>query len=134
MTPKRDIRPSEIVDCAIEVLAQGGFAHFSVLKVARAYGIRQSHLGYYFPTRDDLVAAMATRLADRYQELVEPWCREAMARPGNPMAHIIGRRSPEDAELTRLRETTKALLLPAFDAALQRVRLDDRAVPAIGSK
>jgi AcrR family transcriptional regulator len=86
---KREIQPAAIVDCAIEILAQVGFAHFSALKVAKAYGIRQSHLTYYFPSRDLLLAAMSKRLTARYQQLVEDLCRAAMERPGNPMAHLI---------------------------------------------
>jgi len=200
MSSTREINRTDIVDSALEILAEVGFAHFSVLKVARAYGIRQSHLTYYFPTRDELLAAMANRVAERYQLLVEEWCRAAMAGPGHPIALIIdaliadavtpptsilfpalweaanedanmaaaldriyrsaqarmiemlgvdpeapsgaplrelvrvlgviiegctavyGRRGADDAELARLRETTKQLLLPAFDAALAVVR------------
>lgn len=200
MIPKREIRPDAIVDTAIEVLARDGFAKFAVLRVAKAFGIRPSHLSYYFPTRDALVAAMSERLAARYQQRVEEWCREAMARPGHPMGHLIdlliqdavtpptavlfpalweaantdpnmasaldtiyrssqqrliellgmdpqspdaaplrdvvrvlgvivegttaiyGRRAPSDPEVRQLQEATKALLLPAFDAALMKAR------------
>jgi AcrR family transcriptional regulator len=85
----RDIDPADIVDCAIGVLAEIGFAKFSGVKVAQRFGIRQSHLTYYFPTRDDLLAAMSERVTERYAQFVEDWCREAMLRPGEPIAHII---------------------------------------------
>ena len=88
-SPKRKIDRTEIVDCAIELSAASGFAEFSVLKVAKAYGIRQSHLTYYFPTRSDLMAAVADRLADRYATFVEEWCGQASAHPGHPIAYII---------------------------------------------
>jgi AcrR family transcriptional regulator len=88
-SPKRKIARTEIVDCAIELISASGFAEFSVLKVAKAYGIRQSHLTYYFPTRSELMAAVADRLADRYAAFVEEWCREASAHPGHPIAYII---------------------------------------------
>jgi AcrR family transcriptional regulator len=85
----RKVSRSGIVDCAIELVAEVGFAEFSVGKVARAYGIRQSHLTYYYRHRDDLIAAMAIRLTERYASRVEQWCTEALDRPGHPIAHII---------------------------------------------
>ena len=78
-----------IVETAIEVLASVGFAQFSGLKVAKAHGIRQSHLTYYFPTREHLLAAISEKLTEQYTQYVENWCQEALKKPGDPIAHII---------------------------------------------
>lgn len=78
-----------IVETAIEVLASVGFAQFSGLKVAKAHGIRQSHLTYYFPTREHLLAAISEKLTEQYSQYVENWCQEAQKKPGDPLAHLI---------------------------------------------
>lgn len=78
-----------IVETAIDVLASVGFAQFSGLKVAKAHGISQSHLTYYFPTREDLLAAISEKLTDRCSQHIEKWCQEAKKMPGDPLAHLI---------------------------------------------
>ena len=63
-----DVR-DRILDAALELLAQGGAQELTQPRVARAAGVRQSHLTYYFPTRAHLFQAVAHRsldeLADR---------------------------------------------------------------------
>jgi AcrR family transcriptional regulator len=51
-----DVR-SRIVDAALGLLAEGG--EITQPRVARAAGVRQSHLTYYFPTVTDLLQAVA---------------------------------------------------------------------------
>jgi len=53
-----------ILDAALALLARGGAAELTQPRVARAAGIRQSHLTYYFPTRDALLQAVADRSID----------------------------------------------------------------------
>jgi len=55
-----DVR-SRILDAALDLLAKHGFTELSQLKIAHAAGVRQSHLTYYFPTRTDLLEAVAVR-------------------------------------------------------------------------
>lgn len=52
--------PNRILQAAIGILAEHGVGDLTQPKVARAAGIRQSHLTYYFPTRADLLLAVAT--------------------------------------------------------------------------
>ncbi|MEJ2890860.1 TetR/AcrR family transcriptional regulator [Actinomycetospora aeridis] len=52
-------RRGEIVRAALDVVREGGLGSFTQPRVARHAGLRQSHLTYYFPTRDDLLAAVA---------------------------------------------------------------------------
>ena len=60
-----------ILEAALELVSKSGAHELTQPKVARAAGVRQSHLTYYFPTRGDLlqevarysIAALAGQLA-----------------------------------------------------------------------
>lgn len=56
--PGADVK-TRILQAALGVLAEHGAAQLTQPKVARAAGVRQSHLTYYFPTRGDLLLAVA---------------------------------------------------------------------------
>ena len=58
-------RRAAIVAAAIDVIAEGGLGSFTQPRVARRAGLRQSHLTYYFPTRDDLLFAVADEAVER---------------------------------------------------------------------
>lgn len=47
-----------ILDAALRILQERGVKDLTQPKVARAAGVRQSHLTYYFPRKTDLVAAL----------------------------------------------------------------------------
>lgn len=53
-----DVRTS-ILEAALALLGDHGVSKLSQPSVAKAAGIRQSHLTYYFPTRSDLLKATA---------------------------------------------------------------------------
>ena len=48
-----------ILDTALGLLAEHGFMEVTQPKIAKAAGVRQSHLTYYFPTRSELLKALA---------------------------------------------------------------------------
>jgi AcrR family transcriptional regulator len=50
---------TRILDAALGLLAEGGAHELTQPKVARAAGVRQSHLTYYFPTRGELLQEVA---------------------------------------------------------------------------
>lgn len=57
-----DLKPdtrTRILEAAFSLLSRHGVSELSQPKVARAAGLRQSHLTYYFPTRSDLLQALA---------------------------------------------------------------------------
>jgi AcrR family transcriptional regulator len=54
---------SRIMEAALGLLAEGG--ELTQPRVARAAGVRQSHLTYYFPTVTDLLQAVARHSFDR---------------------------------------------------------------------
>ncbi len=53
-----DVR-TRILSAALRLLAKRGAHELTQPKVARAAGVRQSHLTYYFPTRTELMQAVA---------------------------------------------------------------------------
>ncbi len=53
-----DVR-GRILEAALGLLAESGAHGLTQPKVSRAAGIRQGHLTYYFPTRADLLQAVA---------------------------------------------------------------------------
>jgi len=55
--PLRD----RIIDAALELLSASGMKKLSQPQVAKAAGIPQGHLTYYFPKKRDLVMAVARR-------------------------------------------------------------------------
>lgn len=52
-------RRKEILEAGITLLREQGLAGLTQPRVAAAVGMRQSHLTYYYPTRADLLAAVA---------------------------------------------------------------------------
>jgi AcrR family transcriptional regulator len=57
--------PTRILEAALALLAERGAQELTQPKVARAAGVRQSHLTYYFPTRTDLLQAVARHSIDK---------------------------------------------------------------------
>jgi AcrR family transcriptional regulator len=55
-----DIR-EKLVEGALKLLREHGFAALSQPRIAAEAGVRQSHLTYYFPARADLLLAVADR-------------------------------------------------------------------------
>ena len=57
--PEKPDRRRTIVAAALDVIGESGLGGFTQPRVAARAGMRQSHLTYYFPTRDDLLLAVA---------------------------------------------------------------------------
>jgi len=60
-----------ILDAGLEVLRTVGHGQFSVQKVARAAGIYQGNITYYWPRRRDLVLALSVRIVEDYLRTFE---------------------------------------------------------------
>ncbi len=56
----RDARPvpQRLLNAALDLVRREGLQGLSQARVAAAAGVRQSHLTYYFPTRQDLLKAL----------------------------------------------------------------------------
>lgn len=59
-----DVR-TRILEAALGLLAQSGAHELTQPRVAKAAGVRQSHLTYYFPTRAALMQAVARHSIER---------------------------------------------------------------------
>jgi AcrR family transcriptional regulator len=53
-----------ILDAALEILQESGLQHLTQVRVSERAGVRQSHLTYYFPTRQDLLEAVTARFVE----------------------------------------------------------------------
>jgi AcrR family transcriptional regulator len=56
--------PERILDAALCILGESGIRNLTQVQVANRARVRQSHLTYYFPTRDDLLDAVTERAVD----------------------------------------------------------------------
>jgi AcrR family transcriptional regulator len=57
-------RRDELIEAGLEILREEGLAGFSQARIANRVGLRQGHLTYYFPTRANLLAAVARKAID----------------------------------------------------------------------
>ena len=57
-------RRHKIVEAGLQVLREFGYSAFTQPRIAALTGLRQSHLTYYFPTRADLLEAVARAAAE----------------------------------------------------------------------
>ena len=53
-----------LLDAAIAILRESGLQSLTQVHVAEQAGVRQSHLTYYFPTREDLLEALTARAVE----------------------------------------------------------------------
>lgn len=60
-TLTEEIRRAQIVECAVEAIAELGFARASVRKIAERVGVAMSVVLYHFGNKDELVAAIVDR-------------------------------------------------------------------------
>jgi AcrR family transcriptional regulator len=64
-------RRLDIIEAGLAVLREHGFAGFTQPRVASEAGVRQSHLTYYYPTRVDLLTAVAHAAIERLLAAVD---------------------------------------------------------------
>ena len=98
MTAKPDRRRT-LVDAALEVIGESGLGGFTQPRVAARAGMRQSHLTYYFPTRDDLLVAVAEEAVRRRVALLAETLSGADERAEQVTALARVFSSPEDTRV-----------------------------------
>jgi AcrR family transcriptional regulator len=62
---KRDVVRAELARVAIDLFARNGFEAVTIEEIARAAGISPRTFFRYFPSKDDIVLELASRLQDR---------------------------------------------------------------------
>src|SRR5689334_2573914 len=86
--PQQSERAREdILDAANRIIATYGFREATIDLIAEAAGISPASIYWHFGNRQGMLAALATRIAERYQEAVELEFRDAMA--GRRMSHPL---------------------------------------------
>ena len=60
-----------IMDAAERRMQQGGFGGFSFREIGADVGVKSSSVHYYFPTKEDLAAAVIRRWAEYTSELID---------------------------------------------------------------
>jgi AcrR family transcriptional regulator len=85
---RKDARPSEIVDAALEVFAEKGFAAAKLDDIARRAGVSKATLYLYFDTKKEIFravarAAVASLLEALQSQARRPTRRSPSLRPGS---------------------------------------------------
>lgn len=112
VTHKGNERVGEILEAAKDILVEDGFAALSFREVARRTGMTVGNVGYYFPSKDELLTALAEHIFDRWDARFR---RRVPAGVGGPKAiftHSIWYMIEENK-----RPKTKSLLLEMWSMA-----------------
>ncbi|MBD2761901.1 TetR/AcrR family transcriptional regulator [Kocuria sp. cx-116] len=81
-------RRAQIMNCAIEVLAESGYSGASLAEIARRAGISKSVVLYYFSGKDELLASVVFDVYGRAgQAIAESLSREVS--PGDKIAAYV---------------------------------------------
>ncbi|KDE99038.1 TetR family transcriptional regulator [Mycolicibacterium aromaticivorans JS19b1 = JCM 16368] len=126
-TARGAARRTEIIDAAIEVMAQVGLAGLSMRLVANQAQIPLGALSYYFDDKSDLIAQAFAQLSDReIDRVVATAERLEPSMPAEQLADLVadmiidGFSSPPGAIVTRYELVTEASrderLRPMFEA------------------
>jgi TetR/AcrR family transcriptional regulator, fatty acid metabolism regulator protein len=65
-------RRDQLVDCAIDAIAELGFARASVAEVARRAGVSKGVVTYHFAAKDDLISAVIADVLASMRQYLEP--------------------------------------------------------------
>src|SRR4051812_11766365 len=84
MLERRTVVIREILDAAWALMEREGVAAVSVREVARAVGLRQQSLTYYFPTKAALLDAL---FADGFADLRRVF--DALPEPADPDNGVV---------------------------------------------
>ena len=83
-----------IVASALDVIEEDGLSGFTQPRVAQRAGLRQSHLTYYFPTRADLLLAVAEEAVRRRIEVLRAAVSADRRQPSSRSEKAWSRTSP----------------------------------------
>ncbi len=118
--PSDDLR-ERIVDAAVTLLETHGPKGFGQVRVARAAGVAQGHLTYYFPHKADLAAAVVERVNREARRELEPLLGAALADPVAAQALFFA----QVEKLLMNEQRSRAML------GLMAEALDDRALAGV---
>lgn len=83
-----EARRAQIVGCAIDTLAELGFAQASLAQIARRAGISKGVIGYHFAGKDEVLAEVVTEVLARAEAYMRPRLRRHSTGPDILRAYI----------------------------------------------
>jgi AcrR family transcriptional regulator len=81
-------RRAQIIECAIETIAELGFGRASLAEIARRAGISKSVISYYFAGKDALIEQVVTTVYMKGAEFMIPQVQGETSFPGMLRAYI----------------------------------------------
>jgi TetR/AcrR family fatty acid metabolism transcriptional regulator len=81
-------RRAQIVDCAIEAIAEMGFARASVDQIARRAGVSKGVISYHFPSKEEIVDAVIEKVVAAGRMYMEPRIMAETSAAGRLRAYI----------------------------------------------
>lgn len=81
-------RRRQILDGAIDLIAEQGFVNASIARIARRVGVAKSAVLYYFAAKDDLVGAIVQRVMAEAAEAMVPAVRAEPSATGRLSAYV----------------------------------------------
>jgi AcrR family transcriptional regulator len=82
-------RRAQIVDCAIDAIAELGFANASVDQFAKRVGVSKGVITYHFPNKDEIVDAVVAKVIAAGRAHMEPRILAETSAAGRLQAYIV---------------------------------------------
>ena len=81
-------RRPQIVDCAIDTIAEMGFAKASVDQIAKRAGVSKGVISYHFPSKEEIVDAVIEKVVAAGRSHMEPRIMAETSAAGRLRAYI----------------------------------------------
>jgi TetR/AcrR family fatty acid metabolism transcriptional regulator len=81
-------RRAQIVDCAIDTIAEVGFAKASVDQIAKRVGVSKGVITYHFPSKQEIVDAVIEKVVAAGRTFMEPRIMAETSAAGRLRAYI----------------------------------------------
>ena len=81
-------RRAQIVDCAIDTIAEVGFAKASVDQIAKRAGVSKGVITYHFPNKEEIVDAIVEKVMAEGRTYMEPRIMAETSAAGRLRAYI----------------------------------------------
>ena len=88
-TERREKRRRQLIDATIRCISRHGIGGTKLGDVARAAGLSQGIVNLHFDSKDNLLAATLTHLADEYRQQFEQTLERAGGRPHEQLLALL---------------------------------------------
>jgi AcrR family transcriptional regulator len=113
-------RRAQIVDCAIDTIAEMGFAKASVDQIAKRVGVSKGVITYHFPNKEEIVDAIIEAVGAAGRTYIEPRIKAETSAAGRLRAYI-------ESHLEFI-EAHRKPLIAMFEIAMNARRADGSLV------